>query len=73
MDGELLFELHGPDGHVWRLYENGRADGFPAGTIIVNKAKPLLDSLRGCTQSPVSLLYQAQQEAQIKLTSGRGE
>lgn len=52
MDGELLFELHGPEGQEWRIYENGRATGFPVGTIIVNRAKPLLDSLRGKKQIP---------------------
>lgn len=35
---ELLFELHGPDGHVWRLYLDGRAEGFPEGTLTNNHA-----------------------------------
>lgn len=61
MDGELLFELRGAHGQVWRLYENGRADGFPEGTLIVNRAKPLLDSLRGEKQLPCSCV--AHQEA----------
>lgn len=52
MDGELLFELRGPNGQEWRLYENGRATGFPEGTVIVNRAKPLLDSMRGEKQVP---------------------
>lgn len=42
---ELLFELRGLDGHVWRLYLDGRAEGFPIGTVIVNRAKPLFESL----------------------------
>lgn len=48
---ELLFELRGPDGQVWRLYLDGRADGFPAGTIIENRAFPLWCFLVGgsCT------------------------
>ena len=54
MDGELLFELHGPLGQVWKLYENGRAEGFPEGTVIVNRAKPLLDSLLREQQIPCS-------------------
>lgn len=35
---ELLFELRGLDGHVWRLYLDGRAEGFPAGTLVSNFA-----------------------------------
>jgi len=35
---ELLFELRGPDGNVWRLYLDGRTEGFPAGTIVSNFA-----------------------------------
>lgn len=38
---ELLFELLGPDGQVWRLYMNGRAEGFPPGTVVTNHALPL--------------------------------
>ena len=41
MEGdELLFELRGPDGHVWRLYLDGRTEGFPAGTVVSNFALP---------------------------------
>lgn len=35
---ELLYELHGPDGHVWRLYLDGRTEGFPVGTVVSNFA-----------------------------------
>lgn len=42
-----IFELHGPDGKTWMLYEDGTATGFPEGTVIVNRAMPLLDLLRG--------------------------
>ena len=41
-----LFELHGQNGHVWLIYENGEISGFPDGTLIVNRARPLLDSFR---------------------------
>lgn len=43
---EPLFELHGQDGHKWLIYENGEAIGFPDGTVIVNRARPLLDAFR---------------------------
>lgn len=45
--GKLLFELWGPDGHEWRLYENGAVEGFPDGTSFLNHAKPYIDALRG--------------------------
>ena len=41
------FELHGPDGKTWMIYEDGTTTGFPDGTVIVNRAKPQLDLLRG--------------------------
>lgn len=42
----LLFELHGKDGHIWKLYEDGQIEGFPVGTVIINRATPLLTFLR---------------------------
>ena len=41
-----LFELRGQNGHVWKLYENGRIEGFPDGTVIINRAVPLIGALR---------------------------
>lgn len=35
---ELLYELRSPEGHVWRLYLDGRTEGFPAGTLVSNFA-----------------------------------
>lgn len=67
---ELLFELRGADGHAWRLYLDGRIEGFPAGTLVVNRAPPMTYAHDSQSQSGVNLLYQAQQEAQIKLPSG---
>lgn len=46
MESEPLFTLHGPDGHVWKLFENGRAEGFPEGTRITNRAALVLALLR---------------------------
>lgn len=71
MDGdELLFELRGPDGHVWRLYVDGRAEGFPLGTLVRNFALPLAWAHAAGSQSRVNSLYQALQEAEIELPSG---
>lgn len=47
MDSQLLFELRGPDGHIWRLYLDGRTEGFPAGTLTQNFAFPLWCALIG--------------------------
>ncbi|EER61519.1 hypothetical protein AcdelDRAFT_0854 [Acidovorax delafieldii 2AN] len=35
---ELLYELRSLEGHVWRLYLDGRTEGFPAGTLVSNFA-----------------------------------
>lgn len=43
--GDLLFELHGPNGEIWKLYANGFVEGFPHGTIVVNHAMPLIHAL----------------------------
>ena len=41
-----LFDLRTKDGHVYELYEDGRAIGFPDGTLVVNRARGELNSLR---------------------------
>ena len=41
-----LFEVYGLDGHVWRLFEDGHAEGFPDGTVVVNGSALLLACLR---------------------------
>ena len=41
-----LFELLTVDGHVYKLYENGVAVGFPHMTLVVNRARGELNSLR---------------------------
>lgn len=43
---ELLFELRTKDGHLYRIYLDGRYEGFPDGTYIVNKAAPLFYELQ---------------------------
>ena len=40
-----LFELSGPDGHKWEIYENGVVKGFPDGTIVINRALPRIYAL----------------------------
>ena len=43
---ELLYELHAPDGHTWRLYLDGRTEGFPDGTVVNNHALPHVQRLK---------------------------
>jgi hypothetical protein len=31
-----VIQLHHPDGRVWKIWENGRYEGFPDGTFIMN-------------------------------------
>ena len=44
---QVLFELRGPDGHVWTLTLDGRCTGFPEGTTMMNLALPLTLALVG--------------------------
>ena len=48
----LLFELHGPDGQRWAIHLDGRFEGFPNGTLILNHAIPLVDGLLGIIHTP---------------------
>ena len=46
-----LFELiqlagDGNEIHRWRLFADGRVEGFPADTYVLNRAAPLLDVYR---------------------------
>lgn len=34
---EASFEVRGPDGCVWKVYADGRTEGFPAGSVIFNR------------------------------------
>lgn len=44
---ELIFEVLGADGHAWRIYLDGRVEGFPTGAVVVNHAVALVDALIG--------------------------
>lgn len=38
-DTHALFEVHESiGGHVWRVFADGRIEGFPPGSLIVNRA-----------------------------------
>lgn len=53
---ELLFELHAPDGHTWRLYLDGSTEGFPAGTVVSNFASVACARMVGeVVKQPASL------------------
>ena len=51
---ELLFEVRGPDGQAWKLYLDGRVEGFPAGAVMVNHALPLVNALIGEVLRPIA-------------------
>lgn len=46
----LLFELTHGD-HVWRLYADGRIEGFPDGTTVFNMAAPVIAALQAMSRS----------------------
>ena len=60
MDAELLFELHGPEGQIWRLYLDGRVEGFPAGTLVVNRCLPAVARAAGESLTPADLSQREQ-------------
>lgn len=56
MTDEILFKVATPDGHVFTFTEGGQVSGFPAGSIIFNRAPAVInarvaDALR--KQAPV--------------------
>lgn len=54
----LLFELRRGE-HIWRIYANGKVEGFPEGTLIMNRAMPLLSKLQSLVRKqelPAALL-----------------
>lgn len=69
---ELLFELRGPDGQVWRLYLDGRTDGFPAGTLIENYAFPRWMALKGEGFEEITCIISSNIEAQNPVPSTHG-
>ena len=50
---ELLFELRSPDGKAWKLYLDGRTEGFPDGALLLNHALPLVNALIGEVLCPI--------------------
>ncbi len=40
-DDYVLFLLRTKDGHEYKLYLNGMGEGFPEGTLVINRAAPL--------------------------------
>ncbi len=60
-DQNPLFELHGPDGQKWALYEDGTATGFPDGTVIVNRAIPRINLLLGWIEKLKAALVSGRQ------------
>lgn len=40
-----LFEVLGTNEAVWKLYADGRCEGFPEGVVVVNHALPMIHEL----------------------------
>lgn len=53
MTREALFSLRGPDGQVWELFEDGHITGFPDGTVVINRALPLMNVARGLLRARI--------------------
>ena len=46
---EPMFELRSPTGEVWKLFANGKVEGFPEGTRLTNRAAPLIHLFLGAS------------------------
>lgn len=42
-----MFEVHGPDGHVWMIRNSGITSGFPEGAMVINHVQSKLNMLIG--------------------------
>lgn len=62
--------LYGPGGEVWRLWADGRVEGFPDGTIVCNAVAPLFDALLSAQKQRPGAAVAAQNEM---LTRAQGE
>jgi len=38
MENKLSFKIIAPSGHAFEVYENGTVEGFPEGSIVINRA-----------------------------------
>jgi hypothetical protein len=65
MESELAFRLISPDGREARLYSDGRAEGFPHGTIIVNRVTHLLRVARSQQNPPGPALSNPVDEIEV--------
>lgn len=45
-----LMELREPTGKVYRIFADGRIEGFPKGTIVLNRFEGLLDMMETALQ-----------------------
>ena len=60
-----LFELRFPDGRIVKLYGNGRTEGLPSGTIILNK----IPRVRHALQIPPTLSDRARGNLPLRMNS----
>jgi len=57
---EAIFEVHSRDGHTWKIYENGKIEGFPRDVWIVNNIFLRLCSLRSGIMYPDTVVVPGQ-------------
>jgi hypothetical protein len=63
---EPIFEVHSPDGDVFRIWADGRIDGFPPGSMVLNRAAPRVHLTLGLLASVAgSGLLPEEQRAKI--------
>ena len=64
---ESVFEARTPDGRVYRVFEDGTTQGFPAGTTVANGWMRLLNFERGLRiQAAHKCLIPDQQPADVR-------
>ncbi len=49
---KLLFEVTTKQGHKYKAYLNGKIEGFPEGSFLINHAFPLFSKLSATSNRP---------------------
>lgn len=68
--GEALFEFVLPDGTKQCVWADGRLEGFPDGTAVLNRALALMQYAQGLLREPVRVGLISSEEASAFLSRG---
>lgn len=72
MTDELMYEIHDVEAnHVYRIYFDGRFEGFPDGCVIVNRAIHHLRREAAMREASVTDAYHRQELVRITDTAPR--